>query len=43
MFDTIAIKIDNWSGMYKVVSYLPSGCKPNKKYDVLVQINFKES
>ena len=42
MFNTIAIKIDNWTGNYKIVSYLPNGCKPNKKHDVLIQINFKE-
>ena len=43
MFDTVAIKIDNWSGKYRVISYLPSGCKPNKQYDALIKVNFKES
>lgn len=42
MFDTIAIKIDNWTGKYRVISYLPSGCKPNKQYDALIQVNFKK-
>ena len=43
MFDTVAIKTDNWSGNYRVISYLPSGCKPNKQYDILIQVNFEES
>lgn len=43
MFDTVAIKADSWSGKYRVISYLPSGCKPNKQYDILIQVNFEES
>lgn len=37
-FNTIALKLDGWRGIYKIVSYLPNGKIPKREYDLIIQI-----